>query len=414
MPPLTVDQLRAATGCSTGVAGTWLRPLSDACRLYDITTPARLAAFLAQVAHESGDLHHVREIWGPTPAQQRYEGRADLGNLQPGDGPRYRGRGLLQITGRFNYAAARDRLRHDHPALDVPDFEAGPEQLEHPRWAAMSAAEYWARHGCNELADAGDFEAITRRINGGLNGLAARITRHQRAIAALSHPTGNGQGILDTSPPPDPPAAPVPAAPPVVPPAPPPPAAAPAAPAPKAPSIMAPFIAAALPLIVEAIPRLGKLFGSGSAVAQRNVAAAETVVQIVQAATGTPNAQAAAEAVRTDPAARQAAVEAIEARWYELTEAGGGGIDGARKADAAAAGRGDMLHSPSFWVTLALLPLVYLVVGSVVGLWGAAWPSDVRAAIATAVVSLIVGGAAGYYWGQTTTRNRTTMPQDAQ
>jgi uncharacterized membrane protein len=66
-----------------------------------------------------------------------------------------------------------------------------------------------------------------------------------------------------------------------------------------------------------------------------------------------------------------------------------------------------MLHSPSFWVTVLLIPLVYMVVGSVVGLWGETWPSDVRAAIATAVVSLIVGGAAGYYWGQTTSRNRT-------
>lgn len=169
---------------------------------------------------------------------------------------------------------------------------------------------------------------------------------------------------------------------------------------------MAPFVAAALPLIVDAIPRLAKLFGSGSQVAERNIAAAETVVQIVQAATGAPNAQAAVEAIRADPAQLQAATQAIEDRWYELTEAGGGGIDGARKADAAVRASGDMLHSPSFWVTLALLPLVYMVVGSVVGLWGGAWPSDVRAAIATAVVSLIVGGAAGYYWGQTTTRNR--------
>lgn len=169
---------------------------------------------------------------------------------------------------------------------------------------------------------------------------------------------------------------------------------------------LAPILAAVLPSIVEAIPKLGRLFGSGSAVAERNVKAAEMAVSIVQEATGAVNAQEAAEKLRTDPVAVQAAVQAVEQRWYELTEAGGGGIEGARKADAEIRKSGDMLHSPSFWITLALLPLVYLVVGSVVGLWGEKWPSDVRAAIATAIVSLIVGGAAGYYWGQSTTRNR--------
>jgi hypothetical protein len=170
---------------------------------------------------------------------------------------------------------------------------------------------------------------------------------------------------------------------------------------------MAPIIAALLPSIIEAIPRLGKVFGSGSAVADRNIKAAELVVETVRSATGALNAQDAAERLANDPAAVAAATRAIDGIWYELTEAGGGGIDGARKADAATASRGDMLHSPSLWVTILLLPLVYMVVGSVVGLWGGEWPSDVRAAIATAVVSLIVGGAAGYYWGQTTTRNRT-------
>ena len=170
---------------------------------------------------------------------------------------------------------------------------------------------------------------------------------------------------------------------------------------------LAPIIAAVLPSLISSIPKLGRIFGSGSEVAERNVRAAQLVVDAVTQATGAVNAQDAAERLASDPAAVQAATKAVDAIWYELTEAGGGGIDGARKADAAAAGRGDILHSPSFWVTLALLPLVYLVVGSVVGLWGTEWPADVRAAIGTAVVSLIVGGAAGYYWGQTTSRNRT-------
>lgn len=170
---------------------------------------------------------------------------------------------------------------------------------------------------------------------------------------------------------------------------------------------MAPIIAAILPSLIESIPKLGKVFGSGSEVADRNIKAAEVVVEAVKAATGAVNAQDAAEKIKASPEARAAAEKAIDAIWYELTEAGGGGIDGARKADAAARNGGGFWLSPSFWVTVLLLPLVYLVVGSVVGLWGAEWPSDVRAAIATAVVSLIVGGAAGYYWGQTTSRNRT-------
>ena len=166
------------------------------------------------------------------------------------------------------------------------------------------------------------------------------------------------------------------------------------------------IVAAVLPSLIEAIPKLGKVFGSGSEVAERNIKAAELVVETVKAATGAVNAQDAAEKVKSDPAAAKVAAQAVDAIWYELTEAGGGGIEGARKADAAARNGGGFWLSPSFWVTMLLLPLVYLVVGSVVGLWGAEWPSDVRAAIATAVVSLIVGGAAGYYWGQTTSRNR--------
>ncbi len=172
-------------------------------------------------------------------------------------------------------------------------------------------------------------------------------------------------------------------------------------------AIVAPFIAAALPFLIDAIPRLGKIFGSGSEVSERNVKAAETVVQIVQAATGTTTAQAAVEAIQSDPVKRQAAAEAIEARWYDLTEAGGGGIEGARKADAAVSG-GDLLKSPSFWVACLLLPLVYLLVLSLIGIIGTAtWSDDVRAGLAGSLISAVIGGLVGYYYGQTTSRNRT-------
>lgn len=168
-----------------------------------------------------------------------------------------------------------------------------------------------------------------------------------------------------------------------------------------------PFIAAALPSIIEAIPKLGRVFGSGSQVAERNIKAAELVAETVKAATGAATEQEAVTKLRTDPQALQAAQQAVEARWFEISEAGGGGIDGARKADAAARASGDILHSPSFWFTVFVIPLLYMIVGSVVGLWGKEWPAEVRSAIATAVVSLIAGGAAGYYWGTATTRNRT-------
>lgn len=174
---------------------------------------------------------------------------------------------------------------------------------------------------------------------------------------------------------------------------------------------IAPIIGALLPSIIDAIPRLGKLFGSGSEVAERNVKAAELAVGIVQEAVGARNAQEAAEMVRADPAAAQAAIAAVEARWFELAEAGGGGIEGARKADVVAMGAGGRVwDSPSFLAFVVLSPLVYMIVGSVVGLWGKEWPPEVRAAIATAVVSLVVGGAAGYYWGSTTSRNRMPSP----
>jgi putative chitinase len=125
----------------------------------------------------------VREIWGPTPAQTRYEGRRDLGNVHPGDGYRYRGRGLIQTTGRANYAATTLGLRKVAP--DAPDFELKPEALEAPRWAALSAAWFWASKGLNELADAGDYMRITRRINGGTNGYEDRLALWEQAKAAL-------------------------------------------------------------------------------------------------------------------------------------------------------------------------------------------------------------------------------------
>ena len=174
---MDAEQLAASTGSTVARARFWLKPITDAMTEFAITTPARQAAFLAQIGHESGGLMYTRELWGPTPAQVRYEGRKDLGNTQPGDGSKYRGRGFLQITGRANYAAAGKALH-----LDLIDH---PEILEDPEMVAVSAAWWWKSHGLNELADAGDFQRITRVINGGTNGLADRLFRWEKAKDAM-------------------------------------------------------------------------------------------------------------------------------------------------------------------------------------------------------------------------------------
>lgn len=171
------------------------------------------------------------------------------------------------------------------------------------------------------------------------------------------------------------------------------------------------IVTALLPSLIQAIPKLGSIFeGSGSEVSQRNMAAATTVLEIVQNATNTPNAQAAVEAIQADPEAKAAATKAVEENWFQLSEVGGG-IEGARKADASFIDREgpwwQVFRSPSFLVALALLPLVYMVVGAIVGLFGTPFSEDVRAAIANGIVGLILGGLIGYYYGQSTSRNRT-------
>lgn len=166
---ISLEQFRKATGLSGVKAQGWHSHVKSACLEFDIVGLVRIAAFLAQVGHESGGFVWTREIWGPTPAQQRYEGRADLGNTQPGDGSRFRGRGLIQITGRSNYRAVSAGLGID--------FLGNPALLENQANAARSAAWWWANNGCNEIADTGDFERLTRRINGGVNGLADRLSR---------------------------------------------------------------------------------------------------------------------------------------------------------------------------------------------------------------------------------------------
>jgi putative chitinase len=153
--------------------------LIKAMAKYEINTPIRIAAFLAQIGHESGALKFRKEIWGPTPAQLRYEFRRDLGNLRPGDGERYKGRGYIQVTGFLNYKRIAS-------ALNI-DCVRNPSLLETVEYSALTAAYFWHANKLNAFADAlltndKAFERLTRAINGGLNGLPDRLGYFQDAL----------------------------------------------------------------------------------------------------------------------------------------------------------------------------------------------------------------------------------------
>lgn len=173
MSAVTLAQLLAIMPLARTRAVAFLVPLNAAMVEFGITTPARQASFLSQVGHESGQLRYVREL----ASGQAYEGRVDLGNTQRGDGVRFRGRGLLQVTGRANYAACGKAL-----GLDLL---AQPELLEQTVNACRSAGWFWQMRGLNALADTGDQERVTRRINGGVNGLAERLALYREARKVL-------------------------------------------------------------------------------------------------------------------------------------------------------------------------------------------------------------------------------------
>ena len=185
---ITATQLARVMKCSEQKAALWSPHISGAMELFGINTPLRIAAFLAQIGHESGRLNYVREIWNPKqcPWQLRYEGRADLGNTQPGDGMKFLGRGLIQITGRANNLACG-------AYLDLP-LETKPELLEEYVNAASSAAWFWSTHSCNKFADIGDIDGVSDVINigrktariGDSNGYADRLAIYERAKLVLS------------------------------------------------------------------------------------------------------------------------------------------------------------------------------------------------------------------------------------
>ena len=200
--PINTPQLLQIFKSAGQVAGVFVPVLNTAMNRYQIVGTKRIAAFVAQVGHETGQLTRLTENlnYSPDALRMTWPNRFDadlasavarnpeqianiaygnrMGNSAYGDGWKYRGRGLIQITGKNNYRACGETL-----GLDLI---AQPELLEKPQHACMSAAWFWATNGLNTLADAGKFDAITQRINGGQTGAADRKALYARALKVLA------------------------------------------------------------------------------------------------------------------------------------------------------------------------------------------------------------------------------------
>ena len=194
---MTLEQLQAI-----GIDAKWLEPLNNAFDKYQINTPKRQAAFIGQCGHESNNfrtleenLHYsanalmrvwpsrfpdndVAEKYANNPekiANKVYSGR--MGNTEDGDGWKYHGRGLIQLTGKDNYKRCGDSI-----GIDLVNH---PDLLLQSDYAALSAGWFWSKHGLNQLADLGDWVSITKRINGGIHGIDDRVARTNKALAVL-------------------------------------------------------------------------------------------------------------------------------------------------------------------------------------------------------------------------------------
>lgn len=181
---ITLEQLKNIVPNLPVNADVFIKHLNDTMAKYNINTKPRIAAFIAQLAHESGGFRYTKEI----ASGQAYEGRVDLGNTFKGDGKRYKGRGFIQITGRNNYQKVGK-------ALGV-DLITHPELLESPQYACLSAGYMWELIKGNGLSDLPDdwrskthgyspFQYITYRVNGGQNGLADRMEYYKRALEVI-------------------------------------------------------------------------------------------------------------------------------------------------------------------------------------------------------------------------------------
>ncbi|MFT3660852.1 MAG: peptidoglycan DD-metalloendopeptidase family protein [Gordonia sp. (in: high G+C Gram-positive bacteria)] len=182
---LTAESLSEAMGGSLSLARyrELLPGMANAMREAKIDTVLRAAHWHAQLGHESVGLRHMSEIWGPTPSQRGYEGRADLGNNRPGDGYRFRGSGPIQLTGRANFTRFSRWCFDQGYTKKANEIVDDPDRVrDDPKFGFLAASWYWtvARPQLNSLADADDLNGVTRAINGGLNGINDRRARLAR------------------------------------------------------------------------------------------------------------------------------------------------------------------------------------------------------------------------------------------
>lgn len=185
---LTAEQLKAISPATPlDRIKTFLPHLNEYLPKYGINTPIEVASFLAQVLHESGGLKWLREIWGPTPAQSRYEGRKDLGNVIAGDGKKFMGRGLIQVTGRTNYMLISRALFNDDRLLITPEL------LATPQYGTLSSCLYWRSRNLDAIDDDNSIREETKKVNGGYNGLKEREQYFETAlkIFGVPHPQQN-------------------------------------------------------------------------------------------------------------------------------------------------------------------------------------------------------------------------------
>lgn len=166
-------------------ADEWANLMDGVLESFGINTINRKAMFLAQTIHETGGYRFLKEIWGPTKWQERYEGHKGLGNVEPGDGKKFLGRGLIQLTGRANYTKFNEWLKSNHINDDVvknPDLLATDKSL-----ALLAAIWFWNKNNLNKFADSDNIEMSTKIINGpGMLGLDERKLYYERAKQALA------------------------------------------------------------------------------------------------------------------------------------------------------------------------------------------------------------------------------------
>jgi len=426
---ITLAQLLQIMPHSGGKAGAYLDALTAAMARWGINTQARQGMFLAQLAHESGEFRYMQELADGS----AYEHREDLGNTRPeaiqiaaahGSTPGrwWKGHGPIQITGFDNHRECGEAL-----GLDLLN---NPLLLTEPDAGCQSAGWYWSTHGCNELADLGKFVEVTRKINGGTNGLASRQAYWAAAQRALPVAISTGAapafgGLSDLVPgAPDEPDKPdlgaFNAAEPIISP--------PAAPAPPERSMpIAALIATFGPMIADLWPVVSKLFSSGSEVAQRNTQTAGLVIDTIIKSANAVNLQDAIDKAKADPALQATVHQAIvtEPTIMQLLEVGGG-IEKAREQDLKqqAAAQPFWKTSAVFWISLILLPLVYWLVGSlIVGgieipanwpvwaqvpfkMFGGAWNGESRSGGFNLVIGLVLGGICGVYYGVSVTQGK--------